>query len=496
MRYNRILAIISRCGGLPAVPFGLQVLVVCALTVGCQSKTEDSSAKGKGNDGSVVSGTQPSEVASSNLSGQQVPATPGIAGNSTEATSLDLQGSSTEGQQPQLTIDQLREAALQALGDGQDDLAFRLVRRAIRREPNNPQVVFLFAMVLGDRHRYAEAIQILEEIADREPAARLPALGQSAEWLVESGRYGEAEQQYRSILQEVPDALMVHHRLGQLLLQSGRRTEAAMHFEYLSQFGELDQEELRSLLIRSQAFPGDDQFTRFTPLTRLAMGRQELANGQSEQLLEFFSKDGVENSDAELGMLARLRSVRKDMDAVQGWIQQERMSEANADAWFARGCVAMEQQNYPQAVGCFCRVLLIDQTDVDAYRMLSMALDKNGDSSRAQVAAARAELVEQTRVLGAGLVGEKNRDRELISQLVALLNKLNRPLEALGWQSVDLVYAVETAAISEAQAQVTFEAIGRQRTQLVKSGQHTSDPAFVLCGLGSDALDPTRVLSP
>jgi tetratricopeptide (TPR) repeat protein len=495
MMYNRILVITSRSGGPTAVLFGLCVLMVCALTLGCQSQTNESSAVGRGEDGTAASGTQPTEVASTELDRKPAVGTLGISSDSTKAARTDLQETSTAGEQPEIAVDQLRESALQALGDGQDDVAFQLVRKAMRLDPENPQVVFLFAMVLGDRHRYAEAIQILQKLADRDPATRLPALGQTTEWMVEAGRYGEAEQQYRSILKEVPDALMVHHRLGQLLLQSGRRTEAAKHFEYLSQFGELDQEELRSLLIRSQAFPGDDQFTRFTPLTNLAVCRQELASGKIDQVLDRLSEGGNENSNAELALLARLRAVRSDMDGVQGWVQQERMSDVSADAWYAKGWIAMEQQDYPQAVGCFCRVLLIDQTDADAYRMLSQALKKNGDPSRAQVAAARAELVEQTRVIGADLVGEENRDRELISKLIALLNKLNRPLEAFGWQSVDLVYAVEAAAISETQAQSTFEMIGRQRAQLVNSGQHTLDPAFVLCGLASDALDPTRVLS-
>ena len=390
----------------------------------------------------------------------------------------------------QRSADQLREAALQALGNGQDDLAFECVRQAIRIEPENPQIVFLFAMVLGDRHRYAEAIQLLQELSAREPTTRLPALGQTAEWMVESGRYDEAELQFRSVLTEVPDALMVHHRLGQLLLQTGRRTEAAVHFDFLSQFGDLDHEELRSLLIRTQAFPGDDGVTRFDPLNNLAMCRQELADGKTAQVVEVFVAAGDANSDAEQALLARLLAEQHEFEDVRKWIENLEMAKAGADGWFAKGCLALNDSELKVAVACFCQTLLLDQTDVDAYRMLSRTLELTGERTIAEALVARAGLVEETRRLGVELVGDRAKDLELIQQLAQALMKLNRPMEALGWQTIGLVHAVEAAVITDTQAQATFETIGRQREQLVKSERHRVNPEFVLCGLGAEVLAP------
>ena len=388
------------------------------------------------------------------------------------------------------SVDQLRESALQALGQGQDDLAFQLVRQAIQVEPDNPQVVFLLAMVLGDRHRYAEAIQLLQDLSSREPTTRLPALGQTAEWMVESGRYDEAEQQFRNILKEVPDALMVHHRLGQLLLQTGRRTGAALHFDYLSQFGELDHEELRALLIRSKAFPGDNGVTRFDPLNNLAMCRQEVADGKATEVMKLIVAAGEGSSDAEKALLNRLRAENGKFESVQEWIENLDMTNAGPDGWYARGYLALNRASHAEAIACFCQVLLLDQTDVNAYQMLSRALEQQGEMELAKAVAIRAALVDETRKIGAELVGEKAKDRELIAKLAQSLMKLNRPMEALGWRTIGLVHAVEAAAITETQAQVTFEEIGRQRNQLVNSGRHRLDPAFVLCGLGPNVLDP------
>ena len=480
-------------------PHAFVASVACfAMLTGCQrQETElqpvDAPAQ------SIPSQSIPSQSIPSQSLQQQTQ--PNAEGGSEDSSASDGEpgdagGSSNQGLQKtaagtaQRSADQLREAALQALGQGQEDLAFAYARQAIRIEPENPQVVFLYAMVLGDRHRYAEAIQLLQELSAREPSTRLPALGQTAEWMVESGRYGEAELQFRNVLQEVPDAFMVHHRLGQLLLQTGRRTEAALHFDFLSQFGELDHEELRSLLIRTQAFPGDDGMTRFDPLNNLAMCRQELADGKAAQVVKVIVAAGDANSVAEQALLARLLAEQKEFDDVRNWIENLEMSKAGADGWYAKGCLALNDAEPDVAVACFCQTLLLDQTDVDAYRMLSRTLELTGKPQVAKAVAVRAGLVEETRRLGTEIVGEQAKDLELIQRLAQSLMKLNRPMEALGWQTIGLVHAVEAAAITETQAQTTFETIGRQREQLVNSGRHRLNPEFVLCGLGAEVLDP------
>lgn len=474
----------------------LAALAAClTITIGCRRQDDEVSSSvppGREMKPARRGDTDPDDSASGLLQETQA-----VAGAANGAVRGSVAGESAQGPGQQSraagknepSVGQLREAALKALGEGQDDLAFQFVRQAIRMEPDNPQVVFLFAMVLADRHRYAEAIQMLQELSVREPTTRLPVLGQTAEWMVESGRYDEAEQQFRSILQEVPDALMVHHRLGQLLLQTGRRTEAALHFDYLAQFGELDHEELRALLIRSRAFPGDDRMTRFDPLNNLAMCRQEIADGKAEEVVNVMDAAGEANSDAEVELLNRLRAQQGDFDRVQDWIETLDMKTAGPDAWFARGCLALKRASDDEAVACFCQTLLLDQTDADAYRMLSRALEEKGDVEKAKDVAARAGLVDETHRIGAKLVGDEAKDRDLIAQLVESLKKLKRPMEAFGWQTIGLVHAVEARAITETQAQSTFELIGRQRNQVVNTGSYRPDPAFVLCGLGPHVLD-------
>lgn len=380
------------------------------------------------------------------------------------------------------TTEQLREAALQALESGQDDLAFELVRQAKRVAPNHPDVVFLYAMVLGDRHRFYEAIKILDQFAAHTPAARLPALGRTAEWMAQAGRYGEAAERYRQILAEVPNAPMVHHHLGQLLLQLGKRTEASLHLQFLAQLGALQQEELRSLLTLSKPFPQDEETNRLEPLNDLARARQEMALNHLDIALELLGSSEVVG-DAEASLKARIQARQKNFDSLRQWATSHELLSGDADGWFAAGSLAASTNSHSEAIRCFCRTLLIDQTDAEAYQMLSESLRAVDESAAAKEANKRAELIRQTQEIGAQLTIGKGEDRARIARLIVLLEQLNRPLEVLGWQSVDLVYAVGEASMTGPEAERAFEAIGRKRDQLVRSGRHQMDASFVLCGL-------------
>ncbi|MCG8653612.1 MAG: tetratricopeptide repeat protein [Pirellulales bacterium] len=385
----------------------------------------------------------------------------------------------------QATPEQLREAALKALGRGQDDLAFRLVRQARRVAPDQPEVIFLHALVLGDRHRFHEAIKMLDDLADHTPSTRLPALGQTAQWMVEAGNYDEAEARYRAILKEVPGSPMVHQHLGRLLLQLGRRTEAALHLQYLLQRGELNQEGLRSLLVLAKPFPLDAESNKLPPLNRLSRARQEMALERHEAALELLDA-GDDESPAETSLRVRIRAGQGKFAAVRQWVNSQPTMTGDSDGWFAKGCLAASEKEHAEAIRCFSQTLLIDQTDWEAYQRLSDSLGAVDESAAARVAGQRADLIRRTQAIGAKLTMDLSNDRGRIKELVTLLQQLRRPLEVLGWQSVDLVYAVSESALTEAEAEAAFEAIARQRQQLVSSGQHQKDPSFILCGLDAN----------
>ncbi len=191
----------------------LFVFAVClTVSIGCQTREEQGVVSSSGSSGGGMNDPDSdSAVKQTGKLSQTTPDSDSVSRGVAATVNQSAQDAAGEAApdaagQPNVvsgggrpTVEQLREAALQALGEGQDDTAFQFARQAMSRAPGNPQVVFLFAMVLADRHRYAEAIHILNELSDREPSKRLPALCQTADWFVESGQYAEDEQQFRTI---------------------------------------------------------------------------------------------------------------------------------------------------------------------------------------------------------------------------------------------------------------------------------------------------------
>ncbi|QDT10307.1 tetratricopeptide repeat protein [Planctomycetes bacterium K23_9] len=380
---------------------------------------------------------------------------------------------------------QLRDYALSALEQGDDDVAFEAVRQVNRLAPDHPESIFLHALVLGDRHRYHEAIKILDDLSIKTPATRLPSLGQTAEWMVLAGNYNEAEARYRAILAEAPRSEMVHHHLGKLLLKVGKRNDAPLHFNLLAQIGSLDQLELRSLIRLSKPFPQDANTVALEPLTPLAKAQAELSRDQKSEALAILESVDV-LSDAEASLLARIRATEKDFDAVKSWAEKHQITAKDADGWFATGCLALNENDSTKAIQCFSKTLLINATDAEAYEFLSKSLLAAGDDATAKEAKTRAKLLRRSQELGAALAINDTNDRPLIAELVKLLKQLNRPLEMYGWINVDLVHAVTDGTMTEPQAQAAFEEMGRQRQQVVQAGNHIAAPSFILCGLSVD----------
>lgn len=385
------------------------------------------------------------------------------------------------------TARELREQALKAFGQGDADLAFELVRKARRRAPQDPEVTFFYAMVLADRHRFEEACKILDQLGEREPSTRLPALGQTAQWMVESARYDEAESRFRAILTEAPDAPILHHQLGMLLFQRGKRTEAAEHFRFLSRLGEVNQEELRALLTVSQPFASDEESGRMIPLSDLARARQRLALGDLDEAMEIVESI-KEDSSAGATLKARLLAEQQSWESLESLLSETEIGIFDADGWYASGLLAAQQKKDEKAIEDFCRALLIDPTDPKVYESLGRSLSRTGKVAEAKEASERAATLEKVRELGAAMTRGEVGDRARIAQLVPLLVQLNRPLEALGWQSIDLIYGADAGQIDEQRAQQAFAALGQHRQQLLRTGEFQVPLPFILCGLEPPAM--------
>ena len=377
------------------------------------------------------------------------------------------------------SIAELREVTLRALEAGEDDLAFSMIRKAIAREPENAELIYLHAMILAERNRFREAIVILDELSSKLPQSRIAFLGQTARWSGEAGSYEDAERRFEEILSVIPDDVQVHHFFGQLLLQLGRRHEANQHFRFLAAVGGINQDELRAMLLVRNAFAGDEENSRLMPLDNLARARQSLGNGEPDQARVLLEEANTVSSKSLKGRLLTLEGKWKDAEELIGSLREGNL---NPDWCYARACLEEQNDRPKEALQYVVKAILLDPTDAESYDKLSVLCKSVNLHDVSEEAKQRAITLRRTVELGQGLVGEDPGNREPLAELIDLLKELQRPLEVFAWRSIDLVYAVQEGAISDSEAQQRFEAIGQERQLLLNNGIPQPSRAFLLCG--------------
>ncbi|MGI0079961.1 MAG: tetratricopeptide repeat protein [Nitrososphaerales archaeon] len=111
------------------------------------------------------------------------------------------------------------------------DGAEREYKRAIELNPNYASAHHWYGhALLGTQGRYEEAIYELTEAKKLDPLSLIIA-SNLGDVLLSAGRYKEAEDHYRSVLETSPSFAYAHSRLGLALLQQSRHDEAITEIE-------------------------------------------------------------------------------------------------------------------------------------------------------------------------------------------------------------------------------------------------------------------------
>lgn len=389
---------------------------------------------------------------------------------------------------PPVDPSKLHNDAMDALESGKLDAAFKLVRAARSATPDDPQTIFLMARVLAERNRFAEAIKMLDDLAEANSEASLPVLGQTAEWSVLHGQWDEAEKRYRTILDEVPNASMVHRMLSQLLIRQGRRLEAVDYLRELCRVGDIGESELRSLLTTVHPFSGEAVADEFEPIGHLGRARHEIGKGNWDAALKELDRSSSKHP-AEAALRGRIHAHQRDFESLSEWASDPPESgNGNADDWFATGVYQAHQGDHQAAVNSFCKVVLRDQTDAEAYEFMSRSLAELGADAESQEASDRAKLIQQTQVIGNQMAASDQRDVQSIATLSDLLDQLQRPLEALAWRAVQIVYRQSNAAITDQAAMEALREINRNRVQRLEANDTDATEQFILCGVDLDSF--------
>ncbi|MCO8122294.1 tetratricopeptide repeat protein [Stieleria sp. TO1_6] len=383
---------------------------------------------------------------------------------------------------------QLHDDALQALESGDSATAFQLVRAARALTPEDPQTLFLLARVLAERNRFAEAVKLLDDLAETVPDARLPVLGQTAEWLTFQGQWQQAEDRYRSLLQQVPDASRAHQMLADLLLRQGRRLLAAEHLRTLCRSGVIQESNLRTLLMIDRPFAGDASAQRSDPIGPLGQARQQMGLGQWEVAAETLDRANSQQPDV-VAASGRIAAALDDFGKLESWtVGVPQSAKDTADYWLAMATLRSQQDDHRSAAMCCCRTVLLDPTAAPAYHLLSKSLGQLAMSDHAERAQQRAGLLEQTQKIGRAFAETQTPDSTQLAELVDLLEQLQRPIEALAWRAVGVSYAKTSGALTDQEASQAIAEINRQRIQQLTANPDGPSEAFVVCEVDLETL--------
>lgn len=382
------------------------------------------------------------------------------------------------------SVIELHNQAIEALESGDPGFAFELVRQAKRAAPDDPDITYLMARVLAQRNRFGQAVKTLDDLAARLPATRLPSLGQTAEWLVGQGRWQDAEDRYRVLLEEVDDTTLVDSYLATLLLRQGRRLEAASHLRKLCRGGSVTESGLRSLLQISAPLAGDASAVELDPIGDLGQARAQIGLGNLAAARQILAAATVDQTDA-FALRGRVYALQRDYEPLAQWVTDRPAapSDVSPDEWFARGVWQANQGQHASAVNSFCQAVLKDVTDQQAYRAMSESLVALGRQTDAESVRSRAQLIEKTQTIGNRMAGREPVDPQAIGELAELLEELQRPLEALAWRLVQVYYRQQSGAISDQQARQAMNQVNQDRQQLLQAGAAEMSREFILCGI-------------
>ena len=393
----------------------------------------------------------------------------------------------------------LREQSLEAMDRGEEDLAFDLVRKAKRLAPQDPQVVFLMALLLADRHRYPEAIRMLDELAKANQEIRLPAMGQTAEWLIKSGKWEEGESRYLLLLKKAPNASLVHRGLAELYLRQGRGVEATAFLRNLCRLGDVKEYELRHLLMARNPFPGDATPENFDPIGRLGLAKAQAAYADWGSVATSLTLDD-QSTPEEVGLKGRCAVEQKRWGDLAKWFGDFTSRDSNTsdstqlknivpDSCYALGVYCEREEKYQEAADYLSRVVLKDPTDIPAYQGLMRVTEKLGFSGIAAQLKQRVKRIERTQQLGQKMASSQERSYEEMSELIQLLMDLQRPLEALAWRGVRLAYGRQHGTLTPQQSQELLQSIIRDRELLLQKVDEDAYSDFVVCGLSKVLLE-------
>jgi len=370
-------------------------------------------------------------------------------------------------------------AIQQLIQAGKFAQAAEQLRPLLAVEPTDPQCLFLMAQCSHGRGELAEAVQLLELIPSDHPEAGLPALGQSADWLMQAGQLAGAEAKFLQMLDVQAGLAPVHRRLAELLNSQGRRVEAAAQVRALIRLGDVTERELLSLTTLSVPFHDEQHdFVSPSPLHNLARAKVALVQDdvpRAQQWVEQL-RQAYPASTAIAAFQGQVYTQMQSDAALRRWVQSLPSGiESEPEFWNAIGQWMLRSGQPEVAVRCLCEAVTRDPTDRVAYLRLAEALASCERPEAAQRVAERQELAQQAWQLALNVGLSRETRTADMRALVETLEKLQRPWEAVAWR---FVLASETGRLEQ-----VLPGLLEQRQRLAQQDGSSAPAKFLTCGI-------------
>ena len=330
------------------------------------------------------------------------------------------------------------------LGKGKLEAAATSLRALLVKDPNDVEVVFRLATVTGQLGDLEAAIDLLGTIPVDHPQAGFPAVGQSADWCLQLGRYDDAEERYRQLLVTHPAAPEANRKLALILNRRGRRHEAARYILRLCLQGNVKSDELHSLMHLSDAMYDDpdaagtaDDDQAYYPIGKSADARKLFMEEDYQAALELLREDvSLELlPPALLAFYGRVVAEAQDDQEFNRWLAfTNETTQQFSEYWSAVGTFLMLQGKQEFAARGLIEALDRDPTDLRSVGRLRSLLETLGRGSEAAVWKERWETLRRILRINNQIADAVTPNTEAMIRLAVELESVGRRLEANLWR--------------------------------------------------------------
>ncbi len=335
----------------------------------------------------------------------------------------------------------LRESAKLASAAGDHERAIADLERAVRAQPERPELAHELAAVLWRAGRYADLVELLERSIEQAPSG---SAEQAALWLALANAHEEGTQDLPgavSALEQaatiVPGDARVAKGLDRLLRKSERWDDLRAHLSRLAsaveptaavaihcQRGALEIEHFEDLDAARECFETALSLDADCMQARQGLERIALALGDDDMLLETFEREAAATTDRErlsflVGELARIHEEQGRPERALHWLEQLAAAAPEELAVLEHCARLQESLGRSEAL---CRTLEAMDLRIDGAARAAL---------RRRLAAARAARGETELALAAyqGALTAQPDDLESARACVALLAGADRVAE-------------------------------------------------------------------